>query len=53
MPDEKPETIGEVHDRLPPEQWVSLPEYGVRVKRLGRPWRATTGGGDEPVQDRR
>lgn len=29
------ETVGALHDRLPPNVWVNLPEYGVRVKRVG------------------
>lgn len=31
------ETIGELAARLPPGQWIELPEYGVRVKRLESP----------------
>jgi hypothetical protein len=37
------ETIGELRDRLPEDEWVDLPEYGVRVKRWADPtetWRA-------------
>lgn len=30
-----PETIGHLADRLPVDVWVDLPEYGIRVKRLG------------------
>lgn len=29
-----PETVGELHDRLPVDEWVNLPEFGVRVKRV-------------------
>lgn len=25
------ETIGELAERLPPNEWVNLPEYGIRV----------------------
>lgn len=31
------ETIGELHDRLPEDQWVDLPQFGVRVKRWPEP----------------
>lgn len=27
-------TIGQLAQQLPPQVWVDLPEYGVRVKRL-------------------
>lgn len=32
--DDPEETIGELYDRLPAGQWVELPEYGIRVRRL-------------------
>lgn len=35
--DPRAETIGELADRLPDDQWVDLPEYGVRVKKWGEP----------------
>lgn len=43
------ETIGELHDRLPEDQCVDLPEYGVRVRRWPDPdpstetWREAVG----------
>lgn len=46
------ETIGGLYDSLPPEHWVDLPEYGVRVRRWAEPpardpstetWRETVG----------
>ena len=38
MTSEKPETIGDLYDRIPPTgEWVHLPEYGVRVARFEDP----------------
>jgi hypothetical protein len=31
--DDEPETMGQLHDRLPSGVWVGLPEHGVQVKR--------------------
>lgn len=36
------ETIGGLHDSLPPEHWVDLPAFGVRVKRIAPPPAETT-----------
>jgi hypothetical protein len=30
---EEAEKIGELYARLPPGEWVELPEFGIRVKR--------------------
>jgi hypothetical protein len=32
-----PESIGELYDRLPKDEWVNLPEYGIRVKAINNP----------------
>jgi hypothetical protein len=31
------ETVGQLYDRLPADEWVDLPEYGLRVKRCAEP----------------
>lgn len=39
------ETVGQLWERLPHDEWVDLPEYGVRV----RAWKDTPPiGRDEP-----